>query len=333
MDRLIYLSMAGAKATMQRQDVLSHNLANAATPWLSRRDAGLSRGAGARRRRQHAGLRAGIHARLQRCAGRGADHRARNWTWRCAGNAWLAVQALDGTEAYTRAGALESPAKARWSRAAACRCWATAARSRCRPTRTSTSPPTAASAPRSATARRWWAGSSWSRPRRRCSAATTACSAPRKATCRPTHTRAARRGARGLQRVAGRDHGGDDRRRAPVRAADEVLQTAEQRGAGRRPSCSRMSSSEWRPTVRTARQRTGAERCRPQAQASYLPLAGLKNARRVEAHARARMMIRALWIAKTGMEGQQTKLDAISHNLANVATNGYKRERRWSSRT
>jgi len=36
-------------------------------------------------------------------------------------------------------------------------------------------------------------------------------------------------------------------------------------------------------------------------------------------------MLRSLWIAKTGMEGQQTKLDAISHNLANVGTNGYKR--------
>ncbi len=36
-------------------------------------------------------------------------------------------------------------------------------------------------------------------------------------------------------------------------------------------------------------------------------------------------MIRSLWVAKTGMEGQQTKLDAISNNLANVATNGYKR--------
>jgi flagellar basal-body rod protein FlgF len=31
MDRLIYLSMSGAKATLQRQDVLSHNLANAST--------------------------------------------------------------------------------------------------------------------------------------------------------------------------------------------------------------------------------------------------------------------------------------------------------------
>ncbi|MBN8489641.1 MAG: flagellar biosynthesis protein FlgF, partial [Burkholderiales bacterium] len=31
MDRLIYLSMSGAKATLQRQDVLAHNLANAST--------------------------------------------------------------------------------------------------------------------------------------------------------------------------------------------------------------------------------------------------------------------------------------------------------------
>ncbi len=36
-------------------------------------------------------------------------------------------------------------------------------------------------------------------------------------------------------------------------------------------------------------------------------------------------MMRSLWIAKTGMEAQQTQLDNISHNLANVATNGCKR--------
>ncbi len=36
-------------------------------------------------------------------------------------------------------------------------------------------------------------------------------------------------------------------------------------------------------------------------------------------------MIRSLWIAKTGMEAQQSQLDAISHNLANSATNGFKR--------
>jgi flagellar basal-body rod protein FlgG len=35
--------------------------------------------------------------------------------------------------------------------------------------------------------------------------------------------------------------------------------------------------------------------------------------------------MRSLWISKTGMEAQQTQLDAISNNLANVSTNGYKR--------
>ena len=38
-------------------------------------------------------------------------------------------------------------------------------------------------------------------------------------------------------------------------------------------------------------------------------------------------MMRSLWISKTGMEAQQMQLDAISNNLANVATNGYKSER------
>jgi flagellar basal-body rod protein FlgG len=36
-------------------------------------------------------------------------------------------------------------------------------------------------------------------------------------------------------------------------------------------------------------------------------------------------MIRSLWIAKTGLDAQQMQLDTISHNLANVGTNGYKR--------
>ncbi len=36
-------------------------------------------------------------------------------------------------------------------------------------------------------------------------------------------------------------------------------------------------------------------------------------------------MINSLQIAKTGMQAQQTQLDVISHNLANVATSGFKR--------
>lgn len=38
-------------------------------------------------------------------------------------------------------------------------------------------------------------------------------------------------------------------------------------------------------------------------------------------------MIRSLWIAKTGLEAQQTNLDVISNNLANVNTSGFKRSR------
>ncbi|GAB6080336.1 flagellar basal-body rod protein FlgG [Hydrogenophilus thermoluteolus] len=38
-------------------------------------------------------------------------------------------------------------------------------------------------------------------------------------------------------------------------------------------------------------------------------------------------MIRSLWIARTGLDAQQTQLDVISHNLANVNTTGYKRQR------
>lgn len=38
-------------------------------------------------------------------------------------------------------------------------------------------------------------------------------------------------------------------------------------------------------------------------------------------------MNRSLWIAKTGMDAQQTQMDVISNNLSNVSTNGFKRSR------
>ena len=38
-------------------------------------------------------------------------------------------------------------------------------------------------------------------------------------------------------------------------------------------------------------------------------------------------MIRSLWIAKTGLDAQQTQMDVISNNLANVNTTGFKRSR------
>ena len=38
-------------------------------------------------------------------------------------------------------------------------------------------------------------------------------------------------------------------------------------------------------------------------------------------------MIRSLWISKTGLDAQQTQMDVIANNLANVSTAGFKRSR------
>jgi flagellar basal-body rod protein FlgG len=38
-------------------------------------------------------------------------------------------------------------------------------------------------------------------------------------------------------------------------------------------------------------------------------------------------MIRSLWISKTGLDAQQTQLDVVANNLANVGTTGFKRAR------
>jgi flagellar basal-body rod protein FlgF len=106
MDRLIYVSMAGAKATMQRQDSLANNLANVSTNGF---------------RAELQGFRAvpvlgdGASTRVYTLESTiGHDSRPgplqatdRPLDVAMQGNAWLAVQALDGTEAYTRAGALQ----------------------------------------------------------------------------------------------------------------------------------------------------------------------------------------------------------------------------------
>nr|NLJ02950.1 flagellar hook-basal body complex protein [Bacillota bacterium] len=38
-------------------------------------------------------------------------------------------------------------------------------------------------------------------------------------------------------------------------------------------------------------------------------------------------MMRSLWTAASGMTAQQTKIDTISNNLANVNTTGFKKSR------
>ena len=35
----------------------------------------------------------------------------------------------------------------------------------------------------------------------------------------------------------------------------------------------------------------------------------------------------ALWVAKTGLDAQQTRMQVVSHNLANANTTGFKKDR------
>jgi len=35
----------------------------------------------------------------------------------------------------------------------------------------------------------------------------------------------------------------------------------------------------------------------------------------------------ALWVAKTGLDAQQTRLQVVSNNLANASTAGFKKDR------
>ena len=110
MDRLIYLSMSGAKATLQRQDVLANNLANASTNGFRAEMAAFRavpvRGDGASTRAYALESTIGYDTR-----GGPLQTTGRDLDVAMKGNAWLAVQGLDGTEGYTRAGALEVDAE------------------------------------------------------------------------------------------------------------------------------------------------------------------------------------------------------------------------------
>ena len=106
MDRMIFLSMAGAKATMQRQDTLANNLANVSTPGF-RAELQAFRavpvlGSGASTRVYALETTTGYDATPGAITATG-----RNLDVAAKGNAWLTVQALDGTEAYTRGGSLD----------------------------------------------------------------------------------------------------------------------------------------------------------------------------------------------------------------------------------
>ncbi len=106
MDHIIYTAASGAKAAMARQQALSHNLANVSTPGfraeLSTHRSVPLEGSGASTRVFALEATAGHLDKPGPITqtGRNLDVAARD-------NAYFALQALDGTEAYTRAGALE----------------------------------------------------------------------------------------------------------------------------------------------------------------------------------------------------------------------------------
>ncbi|GMV45767.1 MAG: flagellar basal-body rod protein FlgF [Pseudomonadota bacterium] len=106
MDRLIYIAAAGAQATLARQDVLAGNLANASTAGFRAELQALRavpvRGDGASTRVYALETTVGYDPRPGPVASTG-----RALDVALQGNAWLAVQALDGSEAYTRGGALQ----------------------------------------------------------------------------------------------------------------------------------------------------------------------------------------------------------------------------------
>ncbi len=106
MDRVIYLAMAGAKAAMQRQDVLAHNLANASTTGFRAEMTAFRAvpvlGDGASTRVYAIETTPGYNAEPGPVAATG-----RSLDVAMKGNAWLAVQGRDGTEAYSRAGSLD----------------------------------------------------------------------------------------------------------------------------------------------------------------------------------------------------------------------------------
>lgn len=106
MDRLIYTAMTGANAAQHRQQLLSNNLANASTPGFRAELATFRavpvRGDGASSR---------VFA-LEATAGHSdapgpVTNTGRNLDVAVRSGSYLSVQGLDGTEAYTRAGALE----------------------------------------------------------------------------------------------------------------------------------------------------------------------------------------------------------------------------------
>ncbi|MGE8270394.1 MAG: flagellar basal body rod protein FlgF [Stenotrophomonas geniculata] len=105
MDKALYVAMTGARASLQAQGTLSHNLANSDTPGfkeaLANTEAFPIRGPGFASRVDALHVDAGFNRTpgSQHITGKPLDLSLQTGTW-------LAVQSSDGSEAYTRGAAL-----------------------------------------------------------------------------------------------------------------------------------------------------------------------------------------------------------------------------------
>ena len=106
MDKLIYTAMTGAKHLMYRQDTIAQNLANANTTGYRADTVGLravplrSEAAGTRVFSIETTLGSDLSTGPMQATGRNLDIAVQ-------GPGWIAVQAPDGSEAYTRAGSMQ----------------------------------------------------------------------------------------------------------------------------------------------------------------------------------------------------------------------------------
>ncbi|WP_114241650.1 flagellar basal-body rod protein FlgF [Dyella sp. C9] len=109
MDRSVYVAMTGATQIMRAQDAVSHNLANASTVGFKSELSAfqsvpvLGQGTGSRINAVAQGIGQSNNQGSPINTGRSLDVAVR-------GDGWIAVQAPDGSEAYTRAGDLQMTA-------------------------------------------------------------------------------------------------------------------------------------------------------------------------------------------------------------------------------
>jgi flagellar basal-body rod protein FlgG len=293
MDRMIYLAMSGAKALSQRQEALTNNLANASTSGF-RADMMTFRSVPVRAE----GTATTRVFNLEATAGFSVQPGPVSTTGRSLdaairGQGWFVVQTPDGNEALTRNGNFHIGADGTLQTANGLPVVGDGG--------PITLPPNAEvlfGADGTITARQG------NQPPLQVGKLKLANPEP--------NTLA--KGADGMVRITG----GDPPSRRPG-GADCRWRSGRQQRQRRRVDGRNDRAG---PPVRDADEAAVQRRAERTAGRAIAVAEGLSGAR---APRRSHTMIRSLWIAKTGLDAQQTQLDTITHNLANVSTVGYKR--------